>query len=50
MQFMLMHRDVPVLQFAIFDERNWVEIVDVLNAAHVPVNMLVQPHNRECFK
>ena len=47
MQFMLMHRDVPVLQFAIFDDRNWAHIVDVLNAAHVPVNMLVQPHNRE---
>ena len=41
MQFMLMHRDVPVLQFAIFDDRNWAHIVDVLNAAHVPVNMLV---------
>lgn len=47
MQFMLMHRDVPVLQFAIFDDRNWAHIVDVLNAAHVPVNMLGQPHNRE---
>ena len=47
MQFMLMHRDVPVLQFAIFDDRNWAHIVDVLNAAHIPVNMLVQPHNRE---
>ena len=47
MQFMLMHRDVPVLQFAIFDDRNWARIIDVLNAAHVPVNMLVQPHNRE---
>ena len=47
MQFMLMHRDVPVLQFAIFDDRNWAHIVDILNAAHVPVNMLVQPHNRE---
>lgn len=51
MQFMLMHRDVPVLQFAIFDDRNWARIIDVLNAAHVPVNMLVQPHNRRtCFK
>ena len=47
MQFMLMHRDVPVLQFAIFDDRNLAHIVDVLDAAHVPVNMLVQPHNRE---
>ena len=47
MQFMLMHRDVPVLQFAIFDDRNWARIIDVLNAAHIPVNMLVQPHNRE---
>lgn len=47
MKYMLMHKDVEVLEFSFSEQRRWACIIDVLNAAHVPVNMLVQPHNRE---
>ena len=47
MKYMLMHKDVAVLEFSFSEQRRWARIIDVLNAAHVPVNMLVQPHNRE---
>ncbi|MDU4442793.1 MAG: hypothetical protein E7I83_00010 [Veillonella sp.] len=47
MKYMLMHKDVAVLEFSFSEQRRWARIIDVLNAAHVPINMLVQPHNRE---
>ena len=47
MKYMLMHKDIAVLEFSFSEQRRWARIVDVLNAAHLPVNMLVQPHNRE---
>ena len=47
MKYILMHKDVEVLEFSFSKQRRWARIVDVLNVTHVPVNMLVQPHNRE---
>ena len=40
MKYMLMHKDVEVLEFSFSEQRRWARIIDVLNAAHVPVNML----------
>ena len=47
MKYMLMHKDVAVLEFSFSEQRRWARIIDILDAAHIPVNMLVQPHNRE---
>ena len=39
MKYMLTHKDVEVLEFSFSEQRRWARIIDVLNAAHIPVNI-----------
>lgn len=45
MEYVLMHKDIPVLSFIFSNQNRWVHIRDIFNEEHMPVNMLVQPQN-----